>query len=96
MASAEVQIAPPGTVETGPGQPRRQITRREDRVVGEHEEASLLLDQSLQEFRGSGQGVFLAHQDAVHIGEPALGGLTHAFSLSSQLVNHALFATPRN
>ena len=71
MANAEVQIAASGTIEPGPGEPGRQVTRGEDRVVGQHQERALLVDESLQEFGRAGQGVLLPHQDAVHVGEPA-------------------------
>ena len=62
-----------GHVQPRPHQPRGQITRREDRVVREHQEPALAGDQPLQELGRPRQCLLLVDEHAVHVGEPALG-----------------------
>ena len=72
MASADVQIEASGTLRPERASRADRSRGREDRVVRQDQERPLLLHQALQEFGGPGKGVFLAYEDAVHIGEPAL------------------------
>src|SRR5690606_22029697 len=61
-----------GHVEPGGAQPRREVARREDRVVGEHEELGSRLDPVADQFGRALQRLVLVHEHAVHVGEPAL------------------------
>jgi hypothetical protein len=74
VASADVQIADSRHVQTRSRQAGGEVAWREDRVVGQHQEATLLIDEPLQELSGSGQGMLFTHQHPVHVGQPALSG----------------------
>ena len=61
-------------VDPAPEQARAQVTRREDRVVRQDEEAPPRVDEGLDELGGTGDGLLLVDEHAVHVGEPALDG----------------------
>ena len=94
VASADVQIEPSGTC-------RPERRSRADRSRGVKIElfvrtrkGRFALDQPLQELRGARQGVFLADEDAVHIGQPALGFFSHGVqSLKSGPGRYRMCAT---
>jgi hypothetical protein len=57
-------------VEPVPAEPRRQVARRIDRVVGQDEERSTSFAKPREEAVGTRYRVLLAHEDAVHVDEP--------------------------
>src|SRR6202022_4378210 len=63
-----------------------QVTRRENRVIRQHQERPLPFHQALQEFGGARQGVFFADEHAVHIGEPAFRGRAPGASLMAPIM----------
>jgi hypothetical protein len=65
-------------VDPAPQQSRAQISRREDRVVGEDEIPPPQLLQAREEGRCTGDGQVLADEHAVHVGQPAVDRLALA------------------
>ena len=71
VARAEVQIDVLGHVDAAGQQPGPQVAGGEDRVVGQHQEPAAVLLQRGDELRRTGDRPLLAHQHAVHVGQPA-------------------------
>jgi hypothetical protein len=71
-----------GHVDPAGQQPRAEVACSEDRIVGEHQKRAAMLLERLDELRTTWQGVFLMHQDAVHVAEPAGDG----FALSHTVI----------
>ena len=72
MARAEVQIDALGDVQAAGVQPRGQVARRVDRVVGQHQERDLQLGQPPDELGRAGQRLVLVHEHPVHVHQPRL------------------------
>lgn len=63
---------PPREVDTAREQPRTEVTRGEDRIVGEHEEGATGRRECPDEVSRSGDGVLLVDEHPVHVGQPRL------------------------
>ena len=70
-----------GDPQAGALQARGEVTRGEERVVGQNKEALGGVDPAFNQFGCTGESLLLVHEDAVHVGEPAfnIASFSHDF-----------------